>query len=75
MLLGLLAGLILPAGLHGSEGAAISGTSLDAFRTGIVRACWPRKLPMSNPHAVLSLLDALEGCDQPSSSFGDDFGR
>ena len=36
---------------------------LDAFRTAIVRACWPRKLPMAHPLALLSLLDAPDGCD------------
>ena len=39
----------LPAGLHGSEGAAFSSKNIDAFRSGIVKACWPRKLPMANP--------------------------
>ena len=53
----------LPAGLHGSEAAAVSGRHLDAIRGSIVRACWPRKLPMAHPHAVLSLLDAPDGCD------------
>ena len=53
----------LPAGLHGSESAAVSGKSVDAFRTSIVRACWSQKLPMSNTRAVLSLLDAPERCE------------
>ena len=46
----------LPPGLHGSEGAAVSGKNVDSFRTGIVRACWPKKLPMANPYAELNLL-------------------
>ena len=41
----------------------LSGKNLNAFRSSVVRACWPRKLPMSTPYAVLSLLDAPEGCD------------
>ena len=51
------------AGLKGSDGAAVSGKTQDSFHSGIVRACWPRKLPIASPHAVLSLLDALDGCD------------
>ena len=53
----------LPAGLHGSEGSHVSSKNLSAFRTGIVKACWPRKLPMANLHAVFSLLDAPDCCD------------
>ena len=53
----------LSAWLHGAEGVAFSGKSLDTFRTSIVRACWPRKLIVSNPDAVLSLLDVSDGCD------------
>ena len=60
-LVGLIRSNYLPASLDGSEGAAVSGKHLDAFRTGIVRACWPGKLPMSGPHAVLSWLDARDG--------------
>ena len=37
--------------------------NLSSFRTGIVKACWPRKLPMANPQAVLILLDAPDCCD------------
>ena len=37
--------------------------SLDAFRTSIVPACWPRKLPVSDPDAVLGLVIAPDGCD------------
>ena len=59
-LVGIIRSKYLPAGLHGSEGAAISVKHLDAFRTGIVRACWPSKLPLANPYAVLSLLDTPE---------------
>ena len=62
-LVGLVRSMFLPAGLHGSEGAAVSKKNLDSFRSGKVRACWPRKLPMANRHAVLSLRDATEGCD------------
>ena len=50
-------------GLHGSEGAGVSSRHLDAFRIGIVRACWPKKMPMANPLALRSLLDAPDGCD------------
>ena len=53
----------LPAGLHGAQGSHISLKNLSSFRTGIVKACWPRKLPMANPQAVLSLLDAPDCCD------------
>ena len=28
-----------------------------------MRACWPKKLPMANPQAVLCLLDAPDFCD------------
>ena len=37
-LVGFVRSKYLPAGLHGSEGAAISGKRLDAFRSGIVLA-------------------------------------
>ena len=53
----------LPAGLHGAEGSHNSLKNLNSFRTGIVNACWPKKLPMANPQAVLSLLDAPDCCD------------
>ena len=53
----------LSAGLHGSEGSAISCKNLDSFQTGIVEAYWPKKLPMANSHATLSLLDAPYCCD------------
>ena len=43
----------LMAGLCGSEGAEASSKSHDSFLSGIVRAYWPRKLPMAYPHAVL----------------------
>ena len=62
-LVGFARAKFLPAGLHGSEGSHVSSKNLSAFRTGIVKACWPRKLPMANPHAVLSLLDAPDCCD------------
>ena len=54
----------LLAGLHGSEGSHISLRNLSAFRTCIVKACWPKKLPMANHHAVPSLLDAPD-CGDP----------
>ena len=38
---------------HGSEGAAVSGKNVDSLRTGIVRACLPKKLPMANPKLSL----------------------
>ena len=63
MLISLVRSKYLPARLHGAEGAAISCGSLDSFRTGIVRACWPKKLPMANTHAVLGLWDAPDCCD------------
>ena len=44
-------------------GATVSAKHVDAFRSSIVRACWLRKLPMANLHAVLCLLDAPDGCD------------
>ena len=53
----------LRAGLHGSEGAVVSGTHLGSLRAGIVGGCWPGKLTMASPSAVLSLLDAPDGCD------------
>ena len=56
-LVGFARSKFLPAGLHGAEGSHISFKNLNSFRTGIVKACWPRKLPMANPQAVLSLLD------------------
>ena len=58
-LVGFVRSKYLPAGLHGSEGAAISGKHLDAFRSGIVGTCWPKKLPMDNPQAVPSFGSAL----------------
>ena len=30
-----------------------SGRNLHSIRSGIVRACWPKNLPMAHPHAVL----------------------
>ena len=62
-LIGFARSKFLPAGLHGCEGAPISIRRLDSFRTATVRACWPRKLPMGNPHAVLSFLDAPDVAD------------
>ena len=62
-LVGFARSKFLPAGLHGAEGSHISFKNLNSFRTGIVKACWPRKLPMANPQAVLSLLDAPDCCD------------
>ena len=62
-LVGIVRSKFLPAGLHGAEGSHISCKNLSSFRTGIVRACWPKKLPMANPHAVLSLLDTPDCCD------------
>ena len=60
---GVVRGKFLPAGLHGAEGSHIACRNLASFKTGIVRACWPRKLPMANPQAVLGLLDAPDCCD------------
>ena len=62
-LVGFVRAKFLPAGMHGAEGSLVSCKKMASFRTGIVRACWPRKLPMANPHAVLSLLDAPDCCD------------
>ena len=62
-LLHIIRSQFLPGGLHGSEGSHISSKNICSFRTGIVKACWPRKLPMANPHAILSLLDAPDCCD------------
>ena len=62
-LVGIVRSKFLPAGLHGAEASHISGKNLSSFRTGIVKACWPKKLPMANPQAVLSLLDAPDGND------------
>ena len=62
--IGIVRSKFLPAGLHGAEGSHISGKNLSSFRTGIVKACWPNRLPMANPHAVLSLLDAPD-CSDP----------
>ena len=62
-LLHIIRSKFLPGGLHGSEGSHISSKNICSFRTGIVKACWPRKLPMANPHAVLSFLDAPDCCD------------
>ena len=62
-LVGLVWAKFLLAGLHGAEGARSSCNNLSSFRTGIVKACWPKKLPMANPHAVLRLLDATDCCD------------
>ena len=42
-------------GLHGSDGATMSGKNVDSFRTAIVR-WWPKKMPTAKPHAVLCLL-------------------
>ena len=44
-LVGFARAKFLPAGLHGSEGSHVSARNLSAFRTGIVKACWPKKLP------------------------------
>ena len=49
---GLMHSKHLPAGLHSSEGAAGSGKNMDSFCTGVVRACWPSKLLLTNPCAV-----------------------
>ena len=62
-LVGIARSTYLPAGLHGCEGAHISIRRLDAFRTGIMLACWSRKVPTANPHTVLGLLDAPEVSD------------
>ena len=62
--MGLVRAKFLPAGLHGAEGSHISIKNLSSFRTGIVKACWPKKLPMADPHAILSLLDT-PGCFDP----------
>ena len=62
-LVGIVRAKFLPAGLHGAEGSHVSFKNLSSFRTGIVKACWPRKLPMANLQAVLSLLDAPDCCD------------
>ena len=62
-LVGIVRAKFLPAGLHGAEGSHISLKKLNSLRTGIVKACWPRKLSMANPQAVLSLLDAPDCCD------------
>ena len=62
-LVGIVRTKFLPASLHGAEGSHISCKNLNSFRTGIVSACWPKKLPMANPQAVLSLLDAPDCCD------------
>ena len=62
-LMGFVRAKFLPAGLRGAEGAHISCKSLISFQTRIVRACWPRKLPMANPFAVLSLVDAPDCSD------------
>ena len=40
-LVGIARAKFLPAGLHGSEGSHVSSKNLSAFRTGIVKACWP----------------------------------
>ena len=58
----------LPAGLHGSEGAAVSGEIL-------VEACWPRKRPMADPFDVLSFLDAPDCCDSAFVVYGADLGK
>ena len=43
-LVGVVEANILSAGLHGAEGSHISCNNLSSFRTGLVRACWPKKL-------------------------------
>ena len=62
-LFGIIRSKYLPPGLHGAEGAHVYCKNLSSFRTGIVRACWPQKLPMANPQSVLNLLDAPDCCD------------
>ena len=55
----------LPAGLHGSDGSAISSSffSLPSSRSAVTWAAWSKKWPMSNTLALLNLLDAHWGCD------------
>ena len=48
---------------------------LDSFHTGIVWPCWPWKVPMANPLAVLGLLNAPDGCDPAYYVFWEVFGR
>ena len=62
-LVGFVRTKFLPAGLHGAEWSHISCKNLSSFRTGIVKACWPKKLSMANSQAVLCLLDAPDCCD------------
>ena len=63
-LVGSVRAKFLPAGLHGAEGSHVSCKNVASFGAGVVRACWPKKLSMANPHAVLSLLDAPD-CGDP----------
>ena len=49
----------LPAGLHGSEGAAISVSALSAVRSAVARAVRSKKLPMTNTPAWSMLLEGL----------------
>ena len=58
-LVGFVKAKYLPASLHGAEGAHISCKNFEFLPD----CYWPRKLPMANPHAVLSLLDAPDCCD------------
>ena len=62
-MLGMVCSKYLPGGLHGCEGAAISVNALGAFRAAVARAVWSKKLPMTNPPALLRLLVGPCGSD------------
>ena len=62
-MLGMVRSKYLPGGVHGCEGVAVSVTALHSFRSAVARAVWSEKLPMTNTHALLSLLDGPWGSD------------
>ena len=63
VMLGLVRGKYIPAGLHAAEASYVSSSSISAFRAAFVRAVWSSKMPLANTPAVLDLLDGLVGVD------------
>ena len=71
-LVGFVRSKYLPAGLHGSEGGAISGKCLDAFRSV---SSWLKKLfPWQTPMWFSAYLMLLTALALPFTSFGGVFG-
>ena len=63
VMLGLVRGTYIPAGLHAAEASYVSSSSISAFGAAFVRAVWSSKMPLANTLAVLHLLDGPVGVD------------